>query len=233
MGADPREDAGPFDAAAFRLPGDPFAGLAERTRPPRHRPGEPFLRGPIPFAWIAAACRLPGSGLHVATAYRFLCGRYGGPNRWGLDMLARGLLLSRDTARRGLHAAELAGLLVVEREPGCKLAVSIRELPEPEGRRKRRPLYGPIPWAWWLAAMRLPGPTLHAAVACWLLAGWERSAEFSLALESWADLGLSRDSGRRGLGQLSRAGLVELGPRRKGSLRVRLLPSPARSAGLT
>jgi hypothetical protein len=41
-----------------------------------------------------------------------------------------------------------------------------------------------------------------------LLAGWERSANFELALDDWAEFGLSRFSASRGLDKLERAGLV-------------------------
>jgi len=144
-------------------------------------------------------------------ACRFLCSRFRRPNRWGLDAIARGLRVSMRSARRGLHAAELAGLLAMEREPGCKLAVSVLDLPGPESRPGRRPLYGPIPWSWWLPASRLPGKFLQVASVCWLLAGWERSAGFELALDGWAELGLSRFSASRGLDQLERAKLVSIG----------------------
>ena len=127
--------------------------------------------------------------------------------------VAKGLRISEDSARRGLHAAELAGLLAVEREPGCKLAVSVLDLPEPEAGMKRRPLYGPIPWAWWLPASRLPGKSLHVGAVCWLLAGWERSADFGLALGGWSEFGLSRFSASRGLGALERAELVSVARR--------------------
>jgi hypothetical protein len=144
-------------------------------------------------------------------ACRFLCGRYRRLNRWGLDAIAIGLRISPDSARRGLHTAELAGLLLVEREPGCKLTVSVLDLPELKSRPGRRPLYGPIPWQWWLPASRLPGKSIHVGAVCWLLAGWERSAGFELALEDWADLGLSRFSASRGLVELERAKLVSVG----------------------
>jgi hypothetical protein len=103
--------------------------------------------------------------------------------------------------------------LAVEREPGCKLAVSVLDFPEPEADPKRRPLYGPIPWSWWLPATRLPGKSLQVASVCWLLAGWSRSANFELALEGWAEFGLSRFSASRGLDGLVRAGLVVLSRR--------------------
>ncbi|WP_197490965.1 hypothetical protein [Planctomyces sp. SH-PL62] len=114
--------------------------------------------------------------------------------------------ISSDSARRGLHAAESAGLLDVEREPGCKLAVSVSDAPG--SGTARRPLYGPIPWRWWLPASRLPRRAPHVGAVCWLLAGWERSAEFELALDGWPDLGLSRFSASPGLDLLERAGLV-------------------------
>lgn len=200
-----------WDLDRLRLPADLLGDVSTRKRPPRHRPGDPFIKGPIPYAWIASACRLPGSGLHVAMACRFLCSRYRGPNRWGLDAITRGLRISEQSARRGLHGAELAGLLTVEREPGCKLAVSVLNLPGPESGPERRPLFGPIPWSWWLPASRLPGKSVHIGAVCWLLAGWERSAGFELALDGWADLGLSRFSASRGLDELERVGLVSVG----------------------
>jgi hypothetical protein len=197
-----------WDLDQLRLPADRIGNLESSRRPPRHRPGDPFIKGPIPYAWIESACRLPGSGLRVSMACRFLCCRFRAENRWGLDAIAKGLRISGPSARRGLHSAELARLLAVEREPGCKLAISVLDLPEPEAGSKRRPLYGPIPWSWWLPASRLPGKSLQVGAVCWLLAGWSRSAEFEMALDDWPELGLSRFSASRGLDTLERAGLV-------------------------
>jgi DNA-binding transcriptional ArsR family regulator len=214
MGERPNNGHDPWDLDQLRLPVELVGNLSTRPRPPRHRPGDPFIKGPIPYSWVASACRLPGSGLAVAMACRFLCGRYRGRNRWGLNAIARGLRISADSARRGLHAAELAGLLAVDREPGCKLSVSILGLPGSgpglEPTNTPRPLYGPIPWSWWLPASRLPGKALHVGAACWLLAGWERSARFELGAEAGAGLGLSRSALGRGLAELEKAGLVSV-----------------------
>jgi hypothetical protein len=144
-------------------------------------------------------------------ACRFLCCRFRRENRWGPDTIAKGLRISDDSVRRGLHSAELARLLSAEREPGCKLAVSVLDLPESEAGPKRRPLYGPVPWSWWLPASRLPGRSLQVGAVCWLLAGWNRSAEFELALHDRAEFGLSRFSASRGLDILERAELVSVG----------------------
>ncbi len=202
-----------WDLDRLRLPAELVGNLASRKRPSRHRSGDPFIKGPIPYAWIASACRLPGAGLHVAMAFRFYRGRFRFKprgRRWSLPDVAEGLRISDNSARRGLHAAELAGLLAVEREPGRKLVVNVLDLPGPESGPDRRPLYGPIPWAWWLPAFRLPGKSLHVGAVCWLLAGWERSAAFELLLGGWADFGLSRFSASRGLDELERAGLVSV-----------------------
>jgi hypothetical protein len=208
MGSPSHFEIDVWDLDQLRLPAERIGNLTGRRRPPRHRPGDPFIKGPISYAWIASACRLPGAGLHVAMSYRFLCCRFRPEYRWGLDKIVKGLRISLRSVQYGLHAAELAGLLAVFREPGCKLAVSIVDPPGSEAGRKRRPLYGPIPWAWWLPASRLPGKSLHVAAVCWLVAGWERSANFELALDGWAEFGLSRFSASRGLNELERAGLV-------------------------
>jgi hypothetical protein len=72
-------------------------------------------------------------------------------------------------------------------------------------------LYGPIPWRWWLPASRLPRKTLQVASVGWLLAGWNRSAEFELGLEDWAEFTLARFSASRGLEALELAEPVSVG----------------------
>jgi hypothetical protein len=184
--------------------------LSGRKRLPRHKLDDPFIKGPIPYAWVSAACRLPGAGFQMAMVFRFLCCRFRQRNRWGLEKVARGLQTSTRSVQRALHAAELADLLTVVREPGCKLEVTIQETPEPASGRVLRPLYGPIPWAWWLPASRLPGKAPQVAAVLWLLAGWERSAEVELVLNDWAEFGLTRYSCARGLTALEGAGLVSV-----------------------
>jgi hypothetical protein len=216
-------EADVWDLDRLRLPADRVGNLETRRRPPRHWPGDPFIKGPIPHAWIASACRLPGAGLPVAMACRFLCCRFRWNNRWGRDAIANGLRITNRSARRGLHSAELAELLAVEREPGCKLEVSVLDGPKSEAGSKRRPLYGPIPWSWWLPASRLPGRSLQVASVCWLLAGWSRSDSFELASDGWAEFGLSRFSASRGLDELERVGLVSIGRRSRRPSAVTIL----------
>src|SRR5262249_13109563 len=42
--------------------------MQQRSKLPRHKQGEHFLRGPIPLKWLTMASSLPGKALHVALA---------------------------------------------------------------------------------------------------------------------------------------------------------------------
>jgi hypothetical protein len=192
----------------LRLPPEMVEELTRRKRPPCHKSDDPFIKGPIPYTWISTACRLPGVGLHVAMAFWFLSCRFRQQNRWGIEAHARGLRVSMRSVQRALHAAELAGLLTVVRQPGHKVEVTVQEVQKSPSGKVCRPLYGPIPWTWWLPASRLSGKALQVASVCWLLGGWERSAEFKLVLSTWAEFGLTRQSCARGLDALEQANLV-------------------------
>jgi DNA-binding MarR family transcriptional regulator len=210
MGEDRISDSDPFDLESLRLSDSLLEYSAPRGRLPRHRRGDPFLKGPIAYAWVASACRLPGAGLAVAMSCRFQAKRFGHSRgrHWGIGDIAEGLQISGDSVRRGLDAAERARLVSVSREPGCKSTITILEFVGPDAGAGHRPLYGPIPWSWWAPASRLPGRSLQVATVCWLLAGWGRTAEFELVWDDWAEVGLSRSSASRGLDSLERAGLV-------------------------
>jgi hypothetical protein len=224
-----------FSLDSLRLPTDVLGSLSTRKALPRHKPDEPFIKGPIPHTWVTSACRLPGSGLGVTMAFRLYANRFRYKRRgerWGLVQVAGGLRISYDAAQRGLRAAEGAGLVSVSRPPGHKTTVSVLDLPKVEGASKRKPLIGPIPWSWWLPASQLPGRSLQVAAVCWLLAGWERSAEFEFAVDDWAEFGLSRSSASRGLHALERAGLVSVVRRpRKASIATLLDVADVHSVG--
>jgi hypothetical protein len=116
-----------------------------------------------------------------------------------------------DAAGRGLIALESAGLVGVERGAGRKPVVTILDgSPAPDAGPDRRRLRGPIPWAWWVRACRLPGRSPAVASALWALVGRARGREavFELGLSDWPELGLTRFSAGRGLRELESAGLV-------------------------
>jgi hypothetical protein len=221
-----------IDLEQYRIPYDLQPTASARTRLPRHRLGEPFIKGPIPYGWVAKACSLPGQGFHVAMVYRYLVVRFQKPTRVGPISVARSLGVSEATVRRGLSAAESAGVLRIERRAGCKLSISMPDAPEQVSSPMHKPLYGPIPGDWWSQASRLPGKALQVAAACWIKGGWERSGTFEFPLASWGNLGLSRDSAGRGLVALERAELVsvERGRGRSPIVTVRERPSSRKSS---
>lgn len=102
----------PFDLS--KLPACPVPVRA-RKRPPRHRPGEKFLKGPIPWRWVETAARLPGKALAVGlAAWREAGCRACATVPLNLSRLA----VPRKTAQRGLCALARAGLVSVDRRKG-------------------------------------------------------------------------------------------------------------------
>ena len=98
---------------------------AANTNPPRHRAGEKFLKGPIPWNWLAAAARQPGKALHVAIVLWF----FAGVKKTGTVALSgaalRGFGVNRHAGYRGLAVLERAGLVSVARHPGRMPVVTI------------------------------------------------------------------------------------------------------------
>jgi hypothetical protein len=95
----------------------------------------PFLKGPIPMAWLNVAARLPGKTLNVGIAIWWLAGmskttafKLTGKS---LDQLG----VSRDAASDGLKRLEDNGLILVKRSPGQRPTVQI--LPVAQGVTKR------------------------------------------------------------------------------------------------
>jgi hypothetical protein len=122
------------DLERFRLDEPPKATTLCRTnsRPPRHRHGQLFLKGPIPMAWLERAAQLPGKALHVALALWFNAGlKNQACVRISLSGLQR-LGALRDSARRGLAALEQAGLVSVKRHVGRKPIVTILSTEPPK-----------------------------------------------------------------------------------------------------
>jgi hypothetical protein len=125
-----------FDPDALRLPESALPVAAPRRRkPPRHRAGEPFLRGPIPWRWLQAALRLPGKALHVAV----LLWRQAGFNhnrhltvKFSQAWAAKELQAHFTTVRRSLRDLAKAGLVEVSRRDGRALSVTILIAPNPE-----------------------------------------------------------------------------------------------------
>lgn len=109
-----------IDLERLRLPPTVnHATVSPRRKLPRHKPGEKFLRGPIPLAWLQTAAPLPGKALHVGVALWFWAGMT--RNRTvslNLTRLEGVFGVQRHSASRGLAALEKAKLITVVRARG-------------------------------------------------------------------------------------------------------------------
>ena len=122
----------PLDTDRLQLPEESrWSGEVLPSKlPPRHKPGERFLKGPIPWGWLTRAARLPGRALHIALALWFKAGA--AKTRMvplSYEELAE-LGCKRETARRGLGKLEGEGLVSVDRHPGRCPRVTILEARE-------------------------------------------------------------------------------------------------------
>jgi hypothetical protein len=100
---------------------------SESDRLPRHRPGEKFLKGPIPLNWIVVAGRLKGKTLHLGCLLWLKAGIE--KARTISFNAAQGEVfgMSKDSARRALRRLEGAGLISTRYLPGRCLEVTILE----------------------------------------------------------------------------------------------------------
>lgn len=102
---------------------------ARSLKPPRHTKGQRFLRGPIPWTWIAAAGATPGRGLHVGVALWLESGMGHSATVVLSYVRLAEMGVNRYAARRGLRALEKTGLVSVERRRGRSPRVTINPAP--------------------------------------------------------------------------------------------------------
>ncbi len=93
---------------------------------PRHRGGELFVRGPIPWAWLKAAARLPGRGLHVGIVLWLESGLRKSAVVALSQQRLHELGVERHAGYRGLSSLEQADLVDVRRHPGRLSVVTLR-----------------------------------------------------------------------------------------------------------
>lgn len=90
---------------------------------------EPFLKGPIPLWWLAAAARLPGKALAVGIAIWYRAGRAKSDTVGGSWRLWAELGVDRSAMYRALRQLEAAGLIVVERSNGKNPVITLVRRP--------------------------------------------------------------------------------------------------------
>jgi hypothetical protein len=118
-----------IDPKKLSLPGGSRATPPSK-KPPRHKAGEKFLRGPIPWNWLAQAARLPGKASQVAITVWFLAGIKDRRTVALSGSVLEDLGVDRFAKYRGLEALEKAGLVSVSRHPGRNPMVTILNLEE-------------------------------------------------------------------------------------------------------
>ena len=90
---------------------------------------KPFLKGPVPWDWLKAACKCSGSARSVALALWYQAGR----KRSRTVRLSRYLLedvsLNRMSANRGLAELEAAGLVDSLKRQGRSTEITLLDAP--------------------------------------------------------------------------------------------------------
>jgi hypothetical protein len=115
----------PFDPSRLK-PAPTTISTGREKRPPRHRPGEKFLKGPLPWRWVEAASKLKGKALAVG----LVVWREAGCRKVRtVPLNLSALVVPRRTAQRGLIALESAGLVSVNRRKGRPPLVTLLEMP--------------------------------------------------------------------------------------------------------
>ena len=123
----------PPDPDRLRLAVSPTGRVRPSTRRPRHRQGERFLKGPIPWPRLDRAGRLRGKALAVALVLWQKAGATGRRTVPFNQAGAAELGLGPESARRGVRRLESAGLVSGRRRPGRGLDVTLLAADEPAG----------------------------------------------------------------------------------------------------
>jgi hypothetical protein len=116
-----------LDLSRLRLPSDslPLAVSKRPRRPPRHRRGEWFLKGPIPGSWLGPAAALNARALRLALAIWFEAGVTGQRTiRLSAETLRR-FCVPPDGCRKGLAQLTAAGLVSTTSRPGARPLITL------------------------------------------------------------------------------------------------------------
>lgn len=118
-----------FEPDSLRLPDAMNVLSKDMKRPPQHKKGEKFLKGPIPWNWISMAAKVSGKGkaLHVATALWFIAGIKNNRTIILSYNVLKEMGVKRNAVYRGLDALEETGLVSTIRHDGCCPIVTIND----------------------------------------------------------------------------------------------------------
>ena len=98
--------------------------------PPKHKEGELFLKGPIPWKWLQIAAKLPGKSLQISIALWFRAGITKSRVIKLTNVLLGSLGVDRFAKSRGLMYLEQAGLISIKRTFGKNPTITLKSPPE-------------------------------------------------------------------------------------------------------
>jgi hypothetical protein len=125
----PVPGADDFDPGRWEMSVDPAAPPTSTKEQPRPRRSGRFLKGPVPWPWLALAMALPGKALAVGVMLWKEAGCEGKRTVHFCLARATAIGIPTTTARRAVRALERAGLVGVRRKPGRGLDVTILDGP--------------------------------------------------------------------------------------------------------
>jgi len=103
-----------------------------KQKPPQHRSGEKFLKGPIPFNWLCRAAQLSGKSFQVGVVIWFLAGL----NKSATVRLGQSVLnefgVDRHSKSRALAKLMNARLISIQCAAGCAPVITILPVVEDE-----------------------------------------------------------------------------------------------------
>jgi hypothetical protein len=114
-----------FKSERLAFPLSKLEHVRKSEKPPRHRSGEQFLKGPIPLRWLCLAAKQPGKALHVGIALWLLAGMKRNRTVTLTNVLLGRFGVDRSAKSRGLRSLEVVGLIAIHRRPNRNPDVTI------------------------------------------------------------------------------------------------------------
>ena len=101
----------------------------------RPKPGQGFVKGPIPLPWLEIAARLPGKSIHAGIALWYVAGLTRSRSVPLSNIAGLRFGIDRNAKYRALQWLESAGLVAVERKLGRAPLVTILDAEDGHDRK--------------------------------------------------------------------------------------------------
>jgi hypothetical protein len=127
---------------SFRSGSGHLLATGQQSKPPRHKRGEKFLKGPVPLNWLTTAAQLPGKALHVSVELWFQAGLKESRH---IKLSTAHLLkygVKRNSIYRALEKLEAAHLISVKRHRGRLAVVTLLDVAIDESAKRQNSSFG-------------------------------------------------------------------------------------------